>query len=191
MYSNHSGGTKMNEILSSSSLLSYFLIFFAKIFEVSISTLRIMFVSKGEKVKASFIAFFEILIWIIVVSSVLQGLSDDPIKAVIYSAAFTIGNYIGITLEGKMAIGLTSIQVITKEGTGNETALLLREHNFGVTIIKGEGRECTREILLIHLKRKRTQEAVDLINSQLDKAVIIINEVKTIRGGYLKKSYPS
>ena len=181
----------MNEILSSSSLLSYFLIFFAKIFEVSISTIRIMFVSKGDKLKASFIAFFEIFLWIIVVSSVLQGLSEDPIKAVIYSAAFTIGNYLGITIEGKMAIGVTSIQVITKEGTGCETAQLLRDNDFGVTIIKGEGRECTQEILLIHLKRKRTQEAVDLINSQLDKAVIIINEVKTIRGGYLRKSLHS
>ncbi|WP_094762814.1 DUF2179 domain-containing protein [Dethiosulfatibacter aminovorans] len=177
----------MNEILSSSSLLSYFLIFFAKIFEVSISTIRIMFVSRGDKMKASFIAFFEILLWIVVVSSVLKGLSEDPIKAIIYSAAFTIGNYIGITLEEKMAVGLTTIQAITKEGEGREAAQLLRDNNFGVTVIKGEGRECTREILLIHLKRKRTQEAVDLLNSQLDNAVISINAVKIIRGGYIRK----
>jgi len=84
-------------------------------------------------------------------------------------------------------MGLSSVQVITKESAGHELAELLRSHNFGVTIIKGEGRETMREILLIHMKRKRIKEAVDLINSQLDNAVVIVNEVKAVRGGYIKK----
>jgi uncharacterized protein YebE (UPF0316 family) len=106
---------------------------------------------------------------------------------VVYAAAFAIGNYLGVFIEGKLALGLSSIQVITKEGTGSEVAKLLRDNNFGVTIIKGEGKETAREILLVHLKRKRIKEAMDLVNSQLENAVIIVNEVKALRGGYIKK----
>jgi uncharacterized protein YebE (UPF0316 family) len=177
----------MDALLNDYGILSYFIIFFAKIIEVSISTIRIMFVAKGERVKASIIAFFEILIWIVIVSSVLSNLSEDPLKALVYAAAFSIGNYLGVYIEAKLALGLSSIQVITQEGTGSELAKLLRDHNLGVTVIKGEGKETAKEILLIHLKRKRIKESIDLINSQLDNAVIIINEVKAVRGGYLKK----
>ena len=177
----------MNTLLTELGIWSYFIIFFAKIVEVSMSTIRIMFVAKGERGKAAFIAFFEIFIWIIIVSSVLTGLNEDPIRALVYCAAFAIGNYLGVFIESKLAIGLSSIQVITKEGVGHELATLLRDNNFGVTIIKGEGKETMREILLIHLKRKRIIEAVDLINSQLENAVVIVNEVKAVRGGYIKK----
>lgn len=177
----------MNTLLTELGVWSYFIIFFAKIIEVSMSTIRIMFVSKGERGKAAFIAFFEIFIWIIIISSVLTGLNEDPIRALVYCAAFAIGNYLGVFIESKLAIGLSSIQVITKEGVGHELANLLRDNNFGVTVIKGEGKETMREILLIHLKRKRIVEAVDLINSQLENAVVIVNEVKDVRGGYIKK----
>jgi uncharacterized protein YebE (UPF0316 family) len=177
----------MNTLLNDLGIISYIIIFFAKIVEVSISTVRIMFVAKGERAKAAIIAFFEILIWIVIVSSVLSNLSEDPVKAVVYAAAFAIGNYLGVFIEGKLALGLSSIQVITKEGTGSEVAKLLRDNNFGVTIIKGEGKETAREILLVHLKRKRIKEAMDLVNSQLENAVIIVNEVKALRGGYIKK----
>ena len=92
----------MNTLLNDLGIISYIIIFFAKIVEVSISTVRIMFVAKGERAKAAIIAFFEILIWIVIVSSVLSNLSEDPVKAVVYAAAFAIGNYLGVFIEGKL-----------------------------------------------------------------------------------------
>lgn len=177
----------MDVIFTDLGAWSYFFIFFAKILEVTISTIRIMFVAKGEKLKAAVIAFFEISIWLLVVNSVLSGLREDPLRAVIYCAAFAIGNYIGVTIESKLALGLSSIQAIIKEGTGASLRDGLRENGFGLTLIKGEGRENQKEIILIHLKRKRIKEALKIINEEAENAVVIINEVKTVYGGYIKK----
>lgn len=165
----------------------YLIIFFAKIIEVSISTLRIVLINKGEKLIGAILAFFEVLIWLILVSNVLNNITDDPIKALVYCLAFSIGNYLGVVIESKLAVGVSSIQVIVKEGSGIELATFLRDKNFGVTITEGQGREKKREILLIHLKRKRINEAVKIIQSFLDDAVIMVNEVKVIKGGYIKK----
>lgn len=65
-----------------------------------------MFVAKEEKLKAAIIVFFEISICILVVNSVLSGLREDPLRAVTYCAAFAIGNYIEVTIESKLALGL-------------------------------------------------------------------------------------
>lgn len=177
----------MDFILGQSKILLYAIIFFAKIFEVSIGTLRIVLVSKGQKAKAALIAFVECIIWVLVVSTVLVDITSDPIKVVIYCAAFAIGNYIGVTLENRLAMGLSSIQVITEVEEGNELAKLLRDNNFGVTVMKGEGKEKEKEILVLHLKRKRITEAVNLIHSQIENALITVNEVKVVRGGYIKR----
>ncbi|HCX03439.1 MAG TPA: hypothetical protein DHM42_03055 [Clostridiales bacterium] len=177
----------MDFILGQSKILLYAIIFFAKIFEVSIGTLRIVLVSKGQKAKAALIAFVECIIWVLVVSTVLVDITSDPIKVVIYCAAFAIGNYIGVTLENRLAMGLSSIQVITEVEEGNELAKLLRDNNFGVTVMRGEGKEKEKEILVLHLKRKRITEAVNLIHSQIENALITVNEVKVVRGGYIKR----
>lgn len=177
----------MDVIFTDFGAWSYLFIFVAKIIEVTITTVRIMFVAKGEKLKAASIAFIEISIWILVVNSVLSGLSEDPIRALVYCSAFAIGNYIGVTIESKLAIGLSSIQVIIKEGAGEALKESLRESGFGLTLMKGEGREDKKDILLIHLKRKRIKEALDIIDEKVDDAVVMINEVKTVHGGYIKK----
>ncbi len=177
----------MDFILGQPKIVLYTIIFFAKIFEVSIGTLRIVLVSKGQKAKAALIAFFECIIWVLVVSTVLVDITSDPIKVVIYCAAFAIGNYIGVSLENRLAMGLSSIQVITDLEEGNELAQLLRDNNFGVTVMKGEGKEKEKEVLILHLKRKRITEAVNLIHSQIEHALITVNEVKVVRGGYIKR----
>jgi len=177
----------MDFILGQSKIILYAIIFCAKIFEVSIGTLRIVLVSKGQKVKAAMIAFIECIIWVLVVSTVLVDITSDPVKVVIYCAAFAIGNYIGVSLENRLAMGLSSIQVITDLEEGNELAQLLRDNNFGVTVMKGEGKEKEKEVLILHLKRKRITEAVNLIHSQIEHALITVNEVNVLRGGYIKR----
>src|SRR6056297_1061539 len=177
----------MDFILSQPKIVLYTIIFVAKIFEVSISTIRIVLVSKGEKVKSALIAFVECIIWILIVSTVLTDITSDPIKVIIYCAAFAIGNYVGLYIENKLAMGLSSIQVIADLDEGNELAKLLRDNNFGVTVMKGEGKEKYKEILILHLKRKRIREAVDLIHSQIEDALVTVNEVSVVRGGYIKR----
>lgn len=167
--------------------LLYLIIFFAKIIEVSISTVRIVYINKGEKVKGAALGFIEILIWLVVVSSVLNNITEDPIKVFIYAIAFSLGNFFGVTIESKIAVGLSSIQVVVSQEGGVILADILREQGYGVTIIEGKGKnESIKSLLFIQLKRKKIPEATRLIKEHNPEAFITVNEIKTMFGGYIK-----
>ena len=165
----------------------YITIFCAKIVEVTASTIRLVYINKGEKVKGTILAFIEIMIWLVVVSSVLNNITEDPIKVFVYGIAFALGNYVGITIESKIAIGLASIQVVVNEETGEKLAEILREQNFGVTIIDGRGKnDSKKNLLFVQLKRKKIPRAVELIKEATPSAYITVNDIKSMVGGYLR-----
>jgi uncharacterized protein YebE (UPF0316 family) len=165
----------------------YIVIFFAKIVEVSLSTIRVVYINKGKKEIGAVLAFIEIMIWLVVVSSVLNNITEDPIKALIYAIAYSLGNYVGVTIESKIAIGLASIQVVVNEETGEMLAEILRDESYGVTIIEGRGKEDSKKILLfIQLKRKKIPDAVKLIQQTAPAAYITVNDIKSMVGGYIK-----
>lgn len=178
----------MLDFLTGSSILVYFFIFFGKIIEVAVSTVRLVLVNRGERIKGAIIAFFEVTLWLIVTGTVLVGFQDDILKCVIFAAAFAIGNYFGSWIEEKLAFGLCSIQVIVPECEESQVLTSkLRENNFAVTCIKGKGKDGERELLILHIKRKRIKHAVDIINYNLKNAVVVVNDSKIIRGGYIRK----
>ncbi|MEL7649084.1 MAG: DUF5698 domain-containing protein [Sedimentibacter sp.] len=165
----------------------YLIIFCAKIIEVSISTVRLVLINKGERVKGALLALMEIIIWLIVVSSVLNNITEDPIKVLVYAVAFSLGNFIGVTIESKIAVGLSSIQVVVNDEDGESLADMLREQSFGVTILEGKGKnDSKKNLLFIQLKRKKIPEAVKLIRQTNPEAYITVNDIKSMMGGYLK-----
>ena len=166
----------------------YFVIFFGKIIEVTVSTLRMALINRGERMKGTIIAFFDILLWLVITGTVLQGFQEDPLRIVVFAFAFSVGNYMGSWFEDKLAFGLSSIQVIVPESPESKAlANALRDENFAVTVIRGSGRNGERELLLLHLKRKRIAEAVALINLNFPGAVIVVNDSKVISGGYIAR----
>jgi len=91
-------------------------------------------------------------------------------------------------MENKLAFGLSSIQVIVPNNEQSHALLdNLRQNEFAVTIMKGQGKDGERDLMVLHLLRKRIPEAMNIIHSHLENAVIIINDVKTLKGGYIKK----
>lgn len=177
----------MDFLMNMQGPLLYFIIFFAKIIEVSISTIRIVFVNKGERAKGAMLGFVEILIWLVIVSSVLNNITEDPIKVFIYAAAFALGNYLGVTIESKIAVGLASIQVVVGQEDGELLADTLREQGYGVTIIEGKGKnESVKNLLFIQLKRRKIPAAVKVIKQHSPEAYITINDIKSMLGGYIK-----
>jgi len=176
------------DFLKHPSVWLYLFIFFGKIIEVSVSTVRMVLINRGERVKGAVIAFFEVSLWILVTGTVLVGFQEDLLRCGIFAVAFALGNYVGSWLEGKLAFGLCSIQVIiNKDESADKVVSELRENGFGVTILEGEGKSGQREILLLHLKRKRIPAAIALIKSKLENAVITVNDVRVINGGFIKK----
>jgi len=177
------------DFFSSNSFWVYIAIFVGKNIEVTFATLRIVLINRGEKVKGAIVAFFEILLWIFITGSVLTGFKDDWIRILVFALAFASGNYLGTWLEAKLAFGLCSIQVIAPKTKAAENLMAdLRDHDFAVTAVSGEGKTRKRLVMLLHLKRRRIPEAVEIIkSSNINNLMITINDTKVIRGGYIKK----
>jgi uncharacterized protein YebE (UPF0316 family) len=174
------------------AILVYIVIFVAKLTEVSLSTVRNVLINRGEKMLAAIIGFFEVLIWIIVVSNVLSTLSQDPIKVVVYCLAFACGNYLGIMIEGKLALGTACIQVmVTEEMEAKEGQAglkkLLHDKGFGVTTVPAHGVDREVDLMMIYLTRKRVGEALELIRANTPSALVTVGDVRQMRGGYVKK----
>ena len=95
----------MFDFLDQSPWLLPIMIFFGRICDVSLGTLRIIFVSKGQKLKAPLTGFFEVFIWVVIISQILAR-ANDLVSYLSYAAGYATGNYIGILLEERIAYGI-------------------------------------------------------------------------------------
>jgi uncharacterized protein YebE (UPF0316 family) len=165
-------------------ILLYLVIFLVKIFEVSLATLRIVLITKGERLKGAIIGFFEVLIWLGLISTVLINITDDPIKALVYALGFAVGNYTGSLIESLLAIGTTNIEIIAKEPYDKDLRIALRKLGFAVTIVDANGMNAKRKILRLHVPRKKVKKVVKIAKSLQNDVVITINDIKAVYGGF-------
>ena len=162
------------------------LIFLARVCDQSIGTLRVVFVSKGQKHLSAFLGFFESLIWILVVRQILTDI-PNPLCFVAYAAGFAMGNYVGLIIEEKLSIG----NVIARVILSSEDPVLveaLRQHNFGLTLIDGEGRSGKVKIIFIVLNRTNLPKFVNILNELNPQAFYSVEDVKQVREGVFPKS---
>ena len=165
----------------------YILIFIGQVIQVMVSTLRVIFMSKGQKRIAISLTFIAYGLYVIIFSSVLSNMYADPFKIVVYIAATALGIYCGMLIENRMAVGLSSMQVICSKQHVQTLGQALREHEFGVTIFDGHSVDGTeRSMLFVQLRRKRVAEAVRLIHEIEPTAVVSQTEAQTISGGYIR-----
>jgi uncharacterized protein YebE (UPF0316 family) len=178
----------LTNILAHPSVWVYLFVFFGKILEVTVATIRIVLINRGERLMGSITAFFEISLWLLVTGTVLVGFQEDLLRCLVFALAFACGNWLGSWLEGKLAFGLSSLQVIVPlDDDTNSLVEELRSCDFAVTVLEGEGKDGKREVLVLHLKRKRIPAALSIIRSRLKQAVITVNDVRVVNGGYIKK----
>jgi len=176
------------DFLTGDSIGLYFVIFFGKIAEVTVATLRIVLINRGERTKAAFIAFVEILLWITITGTVLAGFQSNFLKIIVFAFAFALGNWIGSWLENTIALGLSTIQLIINDFSILQHLLdELRANNVAVTVLDGEGRNGSNKVLLIHLRRKRITQIVRLVNKIAPYSMITASDVKVLHGGFIKK----
>lgn len=154
------------------------LIFLARIADVSLGTIRIIFVSKGMKKVAPLIGFFEILIWLLAISRIFQDL-DNWIAYIAYAGGFAAGNYFGMLLEERLAIGHEMIRVITKSEAG-ELVDVLKGKGFGVTSIKAHGVEGVVGVVYIIVRRSMVKQVLELINDYNPRALYTIESIRLV-----------
>lgn len=165
-------------------MLELIVIMLAKVVEVSLTTLRMVFISKGEKTLASIVGFVEITIWLKVASVVLVGINDYPAKMFIYALGFAVGNYIGLVVEDKLGLGYSQIQIITDIDDGEILASSIRELGRAVTVTKGSGKDSEKSILFTYVKRKSKDKILNEIESLNINGVVTVSETQKIYGGF-------
>jgi len=157
------------------------LIFCARICDMSLDTIRVIFMSKGIKYLPAVIGFFEVIIWLVAIGQVMNNLTN-AICYIAYGAGFATGTIIGMAIEEKLSLGLTSVRIITKE---DPSALVqfLRSHDYGVTSINGEGGTGPVKMVFTIIKRKDLNHVVSIIKEFHPKAFYSVEEVKSIAEG--------
>jgi len=160
------------------------LIFVSRILDVSIGTMRLIFVSKGFKYIAPVLGFFEVIIWLLAISQIMQNL-DNIMCYIAYGLGFAMGNYAGIILEEKMAIGSVLLRVIPQKDT-NELILYLRNHEYGVTSVEVEGMKGRIKMIFSIIKRKDVKEYINIVQRFNPNAFYTIEDIKAIKEGYFK-----
>lgn len=156
-------------------------IFMARICDVTLDTLRIIYVSRGMKFVAPVIGFFEVLIWLAAISQIFQNLTN-PVCYIAYAGGFAMGNFIGIIIEEKMAIGTVVIRIITQK---NATKLieLLKCDGYGVTHVDAQGALGPVKIIFTIVKRKDVPHVLTIIRKSNPLAFFTIEDVRSVRKG--------
>lgn len=157
------------------------IIFFGRICDVTLGTLRIIFVSKGEKKKAPIVGFFEVFIWVVIISQVFSH-ADSLIAYISYAAGYAAGNYVGILVENKIAFGVQLFRVYAKKN-GHELTKILNKNGFGSTYIKGEGAVSEVGIVETVVSRKAGGRVIEIINEFDPNAFYLIEDIRSKQKG--------
>lgn len=161
------------------------MIFFGRICDVTLGTLRIIFVSKGEKYKAPIIGFFEVLIWIVIISQIFSR-ANDMLAYLSYAAGYASGNYVGILLENRIAYGIVLCRMYTQKN-GMELVKILNKKNFGATMTHGEGSTNEVDIIETVIDRKEMKTLERLLTEFDPNIFYVVEDVRTKKNGIFPK----
>jgi hypothetical protein len=150
----------MNETLLNWVILPL-LIFLARFTDVSLGTLRIMFIARGKKKIAPLLGFFEVLIWLVAISQIMKNLNNVACY-IAWAGGFATGNYVGILIEERIAIGLQVVRIITPK-PAQALIATLREKGFGVTSLDAHGALGDVNLLFTIIRRRDLKEISTLI----------------------------
>jgi uncharacterized protein YebE (UPF0316 family) len=164
-------------------LATALLIFILRITDVSIGTLRVLYTVRGHRPVAAALGLIESGVFIFAISRVFQAV-DNPLSMLGYACGFASGTALGMTLEKWIASGHVLFRIISRTRS-NEILAAMREANYGVTAIRGEGRETAVLILFAVVPRKRADALLKLIR-QIDSQAFVTSEaINTAQGGYV------
>ncbi len=175
----------MSDAFLSSDLFAWvvlpLLIFFARICDVSMGTIRVIFISKGLKYIAPIIGFFEVIIWLLAIGQVMTHMTNVA-SYVAYGGGFATGTLLGMVIEERLRIGSVIVRVITRR---DATALvaLLRSKQYGVTSIDAEGSRGRVKIIFMVVKRQSLPEVIRTIKEHHPNAFYSIEDVKSVSEG--------
>ena len=164
------------------------LIFLARVTDVSIGTFRIILISKGKKVIAAILGFIEISVWLLAISQVFQHLTNAACFLA-YGLGFATGNYLGITIEEKIALGQQVIRIITRS-TMDILPMALRDAGYGATVIQAKGAKGEVNVILCVVPRKQVKDAIALAREIDPDIFISLQDIRSVNAGFMPLRTP-
>lgn len=161
----------------------YFLIFFSKVIENALATLRLIVVANGKKWLGAILQFCIALVWVLVTGIVVVNIQKDPLKIVFFALGSFIGSYVGSMIEEKMAMGNNMVLIIIDRNLEELITSSIRIEGYQVTVMDGKGLKEEKSILLIMVPRKKRKHLVSIIKEYDKNALIIAEVARTINGG--------
>lgn len=157
----------------------------AKIVEISIQSLKTCMMVKGQRLKAAFLGFVECMIWGLVISTIISTLGDNLLLLVFYCAGYATGLFLGSTIEGKIALGTSNLQLIANDENTKLIISYLRENKRGYTIFSGRGSTDRMNMILIVLPRREMKKVLKEIRKLCNNRVFVVaSDVSKYAGGY-------
>ncbi len=160
----------------------------ARVMDVTLGTVRIMFVSRGWKSLAPFLGFFEVLIWLLAIRQIMQNL-DNPMSYIGYATGYALGNFVGISLDERLAVGTLSVQIITLK-SAEELVQRLRAAGWGVTCLDGEGVSGRVKVIFTIIKRRDLPAVTQLIASAQPGSFLSVSEIQNAQSGTFPPAEP-
>jgi uncharacterized protein YebE (UPF0316 family) len=175
----------MDAAFLDSNLFNYLimplLIFIARVGDVTLGTIRIILVSKGKKYIAPFLGFFEVLIWILAISRIMQNL-DNYINYIAYAGGFAAGNFVGMYIEEKIAMGVMIVRIITQK-PGNLLIDKLNSLGYGVTSVDAHGSKEDVNIIYTIIHRNELKRVIEIIKHYNPRAFFSVEDVRYVNEG--------
>ena len=162
-----------------------FIVCFAKIIEITIQSLKTCMMVKGQRMKAAGLGFIECAIWGLVISTIIGTLGDNLFLLAFYCVGYATGLFLGSTLEGKIALGTSSLQLIANEENTQKITEYLRENSRGYTVFEGKGSTDKMNMIFIVLPRRDTVTLTKQIRKLCQNNVfVVVDDVNKYTGGY-------
>jgi uncharacterized protein YebE (UPF0316 family) len=172
----------MEQILTMSVWTSAALIFILRVGDMTLDTLRVLVVMRGKKGIAWVLGFFQALIFVLAIGSVLRDL-DNPLNILGYAAGFATGNVIGMLIEERLAIGHVQLSIISSR-RGSAIAELMRQEGYAITEISARGKDGVVALLNCSVLRKNVEKVQRIVNEADESAFITVEDVRPVRRGF-------
>ena len=166
------------------------LIFFARICDVSLETIRVIYISKGIKYLAPIIAFFEIVIWLLAMEVVMNDLANIA-NFFAFAFGFAAGTYIGLVLEEKLSIGMVILRIVTPEESNESIIAFMQQENYGITSMDAKGSRGSVKMILSLVNRVDVPRIMAHLEKTNPTAFFSIEDVRYVNSGVFRPKKPN
>lgn len=162
------------------------LVFGARVVDVTLGTMRIIYVSRGKKHLAPLLGFIEVLIWIAMVSQIVHS-ANNIVAYLAYAAGFAAGNFVGMYIEDRLALGTLILRVFV-QNQASELVANLRSAGYGVTTVDGQGGSGIVQLVYTIVKRRNLTEVLAVIHQTHPHAFLSIEDLRSTQEGIFPRT---